>query len=155
MKLTFALAGVMTTLLVKADFYANFFDGKAGWSPRLPSSDSDEDAGENCDGEQGMGVYMLDQGCLWQPGRRSVYIPKTWNPSRNFCLVMTDGPKENQCRCQKNSCGFTPTGEVRTGRIRRLMGLADWLEPGWCMKLNPEYTSYRFIEVRTTHGLMR
>lgn len=104
----FALVATVLTLgsYVAADNFANFFND------------------DNCQVGGGIGVDITNDGCLGQNGRRSVYIPRAFEPAKSMCLVMTEA--DGTCSCQNEGYNFTPTG--------------------FCAKLDPKYKSFRFIE---------
>ncbi|KAJ7622211.1 hypothetical protein FB45DRAFT_838405 [Roridomyces roridus] len=79
--------------IVKADFFANFFDDSA------------------CTQNGGIGVDLRNPGCLGEAGRGSVFIPNTGLGTlddNQFCLVITSS--SGSCTCQSSSNTFTATG---------------------------------------------
>ncbi|GFZ42700.1 hypothetical protein JCM24511_00417 [Saitozyma sp. JCM 24511] len=86
--LGFALVAMAS--LVKADFYANFFDD------------------DNCSVNGGMGVDIRNTGCLGEAGRGSFYMPNDGLLVDNvYCLVMSDG---DDCGCQSDSIEIIAEG---------------------------------------------
>ncbi|KAL7422787.1 hypothetical protein Q5752_002083 [Cryptotrichosporon argae] len=94
MKFTAApLVALASLAVVKADFFANFFNDAA------------------CTEHGGIGVDLRNPGCLSEAGRGSVYIPNTGlgtSGDNQFCLVKTNA--DGSCSCQSDGFDFTATG---------------------------------------------